>query len=288
LTIYVDQMFLENFIMNYIILYATSKFLGKQEKWYRLIIGATIGALYVIASYVFLFYINPCIIAKILLAVSMVVASFKIKNIREFFKLFVVFIGITFLIGGASFGLAFFANVSMIAEGGVLYVEEFPILIIALGCVSTFIIGKWLFILLKSKINLKKLLYNIEIKILDKTISTIAFLDSGHNAREAFTGYPVIIVEKEILESLIPGEIIEKAEKSNFEFDEKWKRRLRILPISTINSQNDMLIGFKTDGCVIHTESEDKYIKNIIVSSCRKKLDSEDKYFALMGNILEN
>ena len=158
----------------------------------------------------------------------------------------------------------------------------------ALVCVLSFIIGKWLFILLKSKIDLKKLLYNIEIKFLDKKLSTVAFLDSGHNAREAFTGYPIIIIEKEQLKELLPKEIIEKIDKNDFEFDEEWKRRLRILPISTISSKNDTLIGFKADECVIHTEEEDKYIKNLIVAGCDRKLDSEGKYFELIGNSFFN
>lgn len=288
MTIYVDQMFFENFIMNYIILYATSKFLGKQEKWYRLIVGAIIGALYVIFSYIFLFFDKPFIVPKILLAICMVILSFKIKNIKEFFKIFITFIGITFLIGGASFGLAFLANVSMISEGGVLYVEEFPIQMIALGTVVSITIGKWLFVILKNKVNLKKFLYNIEITLCDKKLSTIAFLDSGNNAREVFTGYPIIIVEKNILKEIIPAEIIDKIEKNNFEFDEKWRRRLRILPISTVNSKNDTLIGFKADEGIIHIEEGDKHIKNVIVAGCDRKLDCEGKYFALIGNILEN
>lgn len=288
MTIYVDQMFLENFIMNYIILYVTSKFSGKQERWYRLIIGAIIGAMYVIASYIFSFYDRPLIVVKIFLAISMIVTSFKIKNIKEFFKLLIIFVGITFLIGGASFGLAFFANVSMISEGGVLYVEEFPILMITLGCIATFIIGKWLFILLKSKINLTNLLYNVEISFFDRKLYTTAFLDSGHKAREVFTGYPIIIVQRDKLEEIVPKEIFQRISKNDFEFDEKWKRRLRILPISTVNSKSDTLIGFKADNCIIHTESEDKYIKNLIVAVCNRTLDSENKYFALMGNILES
>ena len=159
---------------------------------------------------------------------------------------------------------------------------------IALGTVVSIIIGKWLFVILKNKVKLKKLLYNIEISFFNKKLSTIAFLDSGNNAREAFTGYPIIIVEKNILKEIIPNEIIDKIEKNNFEFDEKWRRRLRILPISTVNSKNDTLIGFKADEGIIHIEEGDKHIKNVIVAGCDRKLDCEGKYFALIGNILEN
>lgn len=286
MTIYVDQMFLENAIMNYIILYFTSKFSGISSKWYRLMIGAIIGSIYVISSYIFGFYDKPFIGIKILLAFVMVVTSFKIKNIKEFFKLFVFFVGITFFIGGASFGLAFIANVSMISEGGVLYVEEFPVVMIALGSVLSFIIGKWILIFLKNKVKINQLLYDIEIKLFDKKIITTALLDSGHSVKESLTGYPVMILEKSMLKEIVPKEVIDKIEKNDFEFEEKFKRRFRIIPVSTVSSESNLLMGFKADECIIHMDVGSKYIKNLVVVGCDRKLDSEGKYFALMGNII--
>jgi len=287
LTIYVDQMFLENFIMNYIILYATSKFSGFYSKWYRLTIGSVIGAIYVISSYIFGFYDKQLILTKVLLSAGIIFSAFNIKNIKSFLKILVFFFGITFLIGGASFGLAFFMNVSMIQDGGVLYVEEFPVIMVAVGGMAGVIIIKWISILLRRRINLKKLLYNIEISILDNKISTTVFLDSGHNVKERFTGYPVIIVENSILREVIPIEILDKIEKSNFEFEEKWRRRLRIIPISTVSNKEEVLIGFRADEAVVHTGVENKYIRKVIIAGCDRKLDNEDNYFALMGNILE-
>ena len=175
----------------------------------------------------------------------------------------------------------------MISEGGILYVEEFPIAMISLGIVFTIVVGKWMYIFLKSKLDMEELVYNIEIKLFDKRISTTAFLDSGHNAKERYTGYPVIILEKQKLKELIPNEIFEKIKVNNFEFDEKWKTRLRLIPVSTLSSLNDLLTGFKVDECVVHMNEEDKYINKIIVAGCDRKLDKEGRYFALMGNILK-
>ena len=286
MTIYVDQMFLENFIMNYIILYATSKFSGTDSKWYRLTIGSAIGAIYVIASYVFGFYNIQPISVKILLSLVIIMSSFNIKNIKELLKILVFFFGITLFIGGASFGLAFFMNVSIINEGGILYVEEFPILMLAIGIIVTIIIIKWLCIFLKRKVNSEDLLYNIEIRLFEKTISTTVFLDTGHNVKERFTGYPVIILEKNILKELIPEEIMKKIEENSFEFEENWKRRLRIIPISTVSSKEEVLIGFRVDECIVHINGENKYIKKLIIVGCDRKLDKQDNYFALMGNII--
>jgi hypothetical protein len=64
------------------------------------------------------------------------------------------------------------------------------------------------------------------------------------------------------------------------------RRSLRILPVSTVSSKSDTLIGFKVDECVVHIEEGDKCIKNLIVAWCDRKLDEGDSYFALIGDII--
>ena len=51
MTIYIDIIFLENIIMNSIILYATSIIIKQKTKFFRIIISSGIGAIYSIALY---------------------------------------------------------------------------------------------------------------------------------------------------------------------------------------------------------------------------------------------
>ncbi len=285
MTIYADQMFLENFVMNCVILYITSKFSGIKSKWYRFMISAAIGAVYVILSYVFNFYNSQIVVAKFILATVMVLAAFKIKSMKDFFKAFVFFLGITFLIGGASFGLAFLLNFTMISEGGVLYVEEFPIVMVILGSVLCIIIIKWTSVFLRKKLNVAELIYNIKIKIFDKTLSTEVFLDSGHNVKDTFTGYPVVIIQNDKLEKIIPPYVVKDIKGNNFELGGKWKERLCIIPISTVNSENGVLIGFRADECIIYAKNGNICLNKVVVAGCERKLDNNGKYFGLIGNI---
>lgn len=288
LTIYVDQMFFENFIMNYIILYLTSKFSGKSVKWYRLAIGAVIGGIYVILSYIYNFYDTSLIIVKIALVCTIVLVSFEIKEVKDFCKLCVVFVGITFLIGGASFGLAFLFNFTTISAGGVLYVEEFPVIMLALGVAVTLVMIKWIEVFVKNRVRLKNFLYNVDINLFGSTINTVVLLDSGHNVKEKFSGYPVIILNEDIFAEMVPCEIIRKIKESNFDFEEKWRKRFRIINISTVSSKNDSLIGFIADKCVVHREEGNIVIDKIVVVSCDRILDKEGRYFGLIGNFFDD
>ena len=84
MVIYVDELFLENFIMNYIILYITAYFSKTQIKWYRLSGAAIIGAVYVIFTYIANISIYNNLIFKAVLSILMVFIAFNFKKITEF------------------------------------------------------------------------------------------------------------------------------------------------------------------------------------------------------------
>ena len=282
MTIYIDQMFFENFIMNFIILYIVSKFLKISSKWYRLSIGASIGAIYVILSYIIGFYNSTLVVSKIILSVVIVFSSFKIKSFSEFFKILIFFYSVTFFIGGISFGFAYFFNVSIIKEGGVLYVEEFPIIMVAFACMLTLIIGRWIVFLFKNRVSVEEFLYEIEIRLFDKNISTKILMDSGNNVKEPFTGYPVLILENEILKEIVPSEIILMIKKDEFLLEDRWKKKIRIIPVSTINLDSELKVGFKLDEARIYNKGK---IENLIVVGCDKKLSKDNEYHGLIGNV---
>lgn len=266
----------------------TAKFSGIEIRWYKLSISAGIGALYVIFSYVFLFYNNPMILAKIILSILMAYIAFTPKIIKIFFRSLMNFYIITFFIGGVSFGIAYFFNAVTIYEGGILYVEEFPVILVVIGSVISFILGKYITQFIKNKKNIEKLIYKIKIKLMEKEIELDALYDSGHNVSEPFTNYPVVIIEKKMLEQIIPEEIFIRINENKFDFDEKWKSRLRVIPISTVSNDKEILVGIKTDEFTVFNETE-KQIKNVVVAICNKKLSKEGTFNALIGkNLLDH
>lgn len=285
--IYADQMFVENFIMNYIILYMTAKFCGVDFQWYKLSIGSTIGALYVIFSYVFLFYNEPLIIVKILLSVTIVYFSFFPKRLKTFIRLLVYFYSITFFIGGISFGLAYFFNVVTVKEGGILYVEEFPVILVAIGSCFAYILGKYIIAFIKHRKKTDEFIYKLELKILGKQIEFDVLYDSGHNVKEPFTNYPVIIVEKDAIKDIISEATYEKIKNGSEEIEEKIKNKVRIIPISTVSSEREVLVGLKTDESYIYSGNKKMTVENAIIAICDKRLSKDGKFVGLMGDCID-
>ena len=91
MTIYIDIIFIENIIMNAIILYATSIILKQKVKIIRLIISSTIGSIYSILMYITKFTIYSSTISKFLLSIVIVYTAFKPQNSKKMFKQIIIF-----------------------------------------------------------------------------------------------------------------------------------------------------------------------------------------------------
>lgn len=105
--IYVDIIFLENFILDFIILIATSIIVNNKLKIKRLLFGGAIGSIYTVFS---LISGNTNIFLKVINSIFIVLISFGFKNKRNFVKNLGVFYLTTITFGGSSFMFLFLVN----------------------------------------------------------------------------------------------------------------------------------------------------------------------------------
>ena len=110
MSIYLDIIFLENILMNYIILFATLVIVKSKAKHLqlRLIIPSVIGSIYAIIVYLNIFKIYSNIIAKIILSIVMVYVAFGATNIKKLLKDLLVFYLVSFIFGGCTISLIYF------------------------------------------------------------------------------------------------------------------------------------------------------------------------------------
>lgn len=99
MTIYIDVIFLENLILDFIILLTTKILCSTKIKIWRLLIGSIFGSFYTILS---LLIGNELFIYKVLVSIVIILISFGIKSKKYFFKHLIVFYLTTITFGGAS------------------------------------------------------------------------------------------------------------------------------------------------------------------------------------------
>ena len=277
ITIYIDIVFLENLIMNSIIIYATSIILKIKPKLIRVVTSSAIGSIYAIISYVTELSIYTSIISKGILAIVMVYIAFNPQNMKNMWKQLLIFYLTSFVFGGVALYLIYFIKPH----------DVFILKAIFLGAIIAFIIIKISIKIVKTKINAKDMFCKIRIKLNGKEIETKAMIDTGNLAKEPITNTPVVIVESSLLEKVLPKEILNSIDNilagKLDGVKEEYISRLRCIPFSSLGKQNGMLLGIKADEIVVEKEEENKISKNVIIGVYERSLTKRGEYRALIG-----
>lgn len=291
MTIYLDLIFIENIIMNSIILYATSIILKQKTKLLRIIISANIGAIYSIALYITNFKIYMSTISKIILSIIMIYVAFKPSKIKNAFKQVIIFYLTSFIFGGVALNLIYYLRPENISIKNGMFTGEYVLKVIILGAIVALLIVKISIKIIKNKLTPKDMYCKIKIKMNENIIETMAMIDTGNLVKEPITNTPVVIVESSLLEGIIPNEILDNLENilhgdlSNIslKIQNEYFTKLRCIPYSSLGKENGMLVGIKIPEIMVQKEDEEKKTNNIILGIYDKNLTKRGEYKALVG-----
>lgn len=286
--VYLDIILFENLCMNYIILFATGIVMKRKINNLRIIISSFIGSLYAIIIYLKIVSIASNIIMKILLSICMVWLAFNSENYKTLLKDLVMFYLISFVFGGCSFALIYFINPSKVKIHDGVLVGMYPIKVTLIAGIIAFLIIQIAFKITKNKLSAEDMICNIEIYFNNKKIKVKTLVDSGNMLKDPISGTPVVIVEREKIESLLSEELIKEISliEGGDLLEDSYlihTTKLRLIPFSSLGKQNGMLIGIKADKIKVIFKDKEEYINNIIVGIYNKKITKENKYNALIG-----
>ena len=291
MTIYLDVIFLENMVINYIILYATGVILKERIKQSRLIMGSTIGAIYSIIYYLFKLKIYSGLLIKIILSIVIIYVSFNSNNLKDLLKKILLFYLASFVFGGAVIAIIYMVNSQNVTiQNGVL-VGNYTIKTILIGIVVAYFTIIIAFKLIKTKILKKDLICDIYIMINNKEIKTKALIDTGNFLKDPITQIPVIVIEHTLLYDVLPKEILNNIEKilggdfskiSN-EIKDKYFSKLKVIPFSSLGKSNGMLLGIIGENLNIYFKDENEKIDKVIVGIYNKSLTKKGEYRSLLG-----
>lgn len=292
MTFYIDVIFLENIMMNYIILFATGLIIKNNMKQIKLILSSSIGAIYAIMSYISKVEIYENTVVKFLLSIVMLYIAFKPNNIKKMFKNIIIFYLTSFCFGGAAYYLLYHISPEQINNMNGILTGSYPIKIAILGGILGFFILNIGFKVIKNRIDKNSIFYQAKIVYEEKSILVKVILDTGNLLIEPITGVPVMLIEQEKLKELLGErnvEIISNGLINNFEgLEEKLKLKCRIIPFSSVGKNNGMMIGFKPDYIKLYYDSEEITFKKVMIGICNNILSKNGNYSGLIGLELLN
>ena len=289
MTIYLDIVFLENFLPNFIIIFSTSLITKSKTTLFKMVITSAFGSLFSISEYIY-FGIkeNEKFIFKFVLSIVMISMTFGFKKKKLLFNL-VVFYLVSLSFGGLSFATLFFINSEKIIIKNDMFLGISLLESIVIASIICFVLILVLIVCLKIYEKKKSELIEIEIINNGKTHKVMALYDTGNLLKEPITQKDVIIVEKGELYDICDNNFLDSIKdilNGKWIGDENSNYKFCLIPFSSLGNENGILIGFKPDYIKVNIE-EEIFKNEVFVGIYDGKLTNNNLYTSLIGlNIL--
>lgn len=289
--IVLEYYLLENFIINFLILYIT-KFINKRNiKLKKILIGAILSAIY---SLVFfnsrlLFLTKP--LMKFIVSIIIVKISFNSYNIKIFIYDLIAFYIISFIFAGMIVGISFSSDISTFLFKDISFSHIFKFKHIVIGIIIASIVSLKLFNYNNNNKLKENYISKVKIFYRGNTLSIRALIDTGNSLVEPFTNNPVMVVEYEVIKSILPTSLKEiydvdrKIDYNVLEYvldSSKGDISLNIIPFKSIGEDSGIILGFKPDYLLIDRDDEQIKKKNIIIGIYKGNLSEEKNYNGLL------
>lgn len=261
MVIYLDILLLENLVVNLFLLYITARTLRVKVELRYIILAATIGSLYVITLVYPQLKSFSSVSFKIIVAVILVLISFRKRKIMFNIKALAIFILYSMMLAGACMFVQYSEDYDI--NNSVIINFSYKKLMISVMII--YMIIDRVIVYIKERKDLSNLVYNIDIVLKNSQKNIKAFLDTGNNLREPATNLPVVIVEKSVFKDV----------------DLKSYDKFYI-PYRVVSGQGGNLQGFKPEYIKIH-QGDETTTREVIVAFCEERLSDFNDYEALLS-----
>lgn len=247
--IYLDIVLLENFIMNYIIIFSTALISKSKVNHLKIGMASLVAGLYSILNYVWNLGNLESLLIKFLISVLIILIGFDSYKIKTILKQLILFYLVSFTFGGISFMLLFLVNPANIVFENGLLVGSYPMKVTIFGGILGFIIIACVSYIIKDRLRTKSMLCDLEIFYKGNYQKLKTMIDTGNLLKEPISQTDVIIVEKNSLRGMIADEILDNIDNI---IQGKWldskediySYKFKVIPFSSLGNDNGLLIRF--------------------------------------------
>jgi len=292
-TIFLDVIWLFNFLFDFILLLITRIFIKANTSMKRISFGAFIASLIVPLTILYPHSFIATFLGKLIYSIIIVFSSFSVKSITSFFHTLFSFYFISFVIGGGLFGLHYLLHrpILLHANGMVTFQKAYgdPI--------------SWLFIFVSfpligyftkrrlDKYTVEKVkfeyLYPVWITINGKQKRTLGYLDSGNQLIDPITKYPVIVCDEPFLKNWFTKEewsyLASFAQTFQAEtLPNNFKYQIHLIPYRGVTGTNELLLAIKPNEIIVEKAEQHMNYKNVFVGIQFSQLSQDGRFHCLL------
>ena len=243
MVIYLEYLFLENFLTGGLLLLLTSKLSGHSPSRTRLILGSVISGAGGFTIFIPAAGFGGAVIrlAAAVLICTVVFAEKQAKPLKTI-KTTLIFLALTFLSGGAAMAFTLWRQIPAVSGNGALYLE--PLTYGTLICLAVPAFGlTYIFVKLVRKRQMETITRGkVCLTIKGMVYSFEALADSGNSLREPLTGRPAALIDRKGA-----AKLSFRPEDAETGRDETMADRLVIIPYKAVGTEKGILKGIRTD-----------------------------------------
>ncbi len=279
--VYVDMLFLLNFLMDSVIIYATGLLVKKAIHIPRMILSATISALYSAIMFFPRVSFLYSVFFKIIFLVLSVWLAFPARTLKVLVKNTIMFLAVNLIFGGMVFVVIFVTDfgtaVGSVVSNGEVYINITPSVLIS-STVLAYIVAYITSYIKQHNIKQSKLTTPATIWFGTKNITVTTLCDTGCSLSDPISGYPAMIISHEDGKELLPKSFFESLTTGGI-IPQEFKNRYRIIPFSTIDNRNGIMHGFIPDKVYIHGHE----ISKTVIAVSKTLLNSDTGFSAILN-----
>lgn len=263
MTIYIDVLLLENFLINFFLLTMTLQILSYDLKYRKIFLSSVLGSFYTLVILFDELSIFTNMAFKILVVVIMIkIILNKITNI-ELIKSVGVFFFVSVCFSGFCFMFAMAENPYDITKA--FTINNYSSKILLFACIILYLSLTRIYTYLRKRSIVKGLLYEVTFIFKGQNVNIKSFLDTGNELVEPATGLPVIIIEKGIIDI------------ENFVNSERF-----IIPYRVVNGMTNKIEGIKIPNVMLKDVDGEMKKIDAVIGITQSKLSRDGSFQALL------
>ncbi|SKA83482.1 stage II sporulation protein GA (sporulation sigma-E factor processing peptidase) [Caloramator quimbayensis] len=286
--VYIDVLLLENFFMNYLLIYLLKRLCKYKTKEWKMILASLFGAFYVIFIFYPDFQFLYCLLMKFLMSIIMLIIAFTPRKIRDILKIVILFYIEAFIIGGSILAIFYLTYKEIDIASGTFLLTNISSNYIIIGILIAIILVKIGFDYLENFYGTEKNKIEIQIILDNKRCSITALIDTGNTLKDPVTNVPVIVVYQKSLLDIFPDEL-KKCIADDYDYESitkiiissQLKSRIRIIPYRALGTENGILIAIRADMAIVKYKNKCNVIEEPIIALYNKPISVYGDYQAL-------
>lgn len=271
MTIYLDAVFLENFVMNFAVILSEAVLVNSVSSVWRKGLAALIGTVYYVATLFF----SGLSFLQVVIGGVVVLVAFAPDSLKSFFKLLALFYFINFLFAGVAFAFMSFLNQGRFAVFNGVVVGNFNLVKLFLSVLIGVILLIYFFRKRKEHV-----FRDVVISLGGATKVVRLLLDTGNLLREPYTARPVMIVEKRALYGVVADDVLDGLSEI-FCGREKVPEGMFLIPYRSIGNCGGFLLGVRPD--FVRIKNGRKIYDDLVIGICDENLSDTRSYSGIFG-----